>query len=200
MTNIIDNQINLPGAEDFVGWSEMTNSIARNLKKQNHIAKLNQQPNTNCNVETPLQPAFDIGDPMDLSRPFSRDHRRKINPIPMLKRPKSSFPTNGSNSGVPNTSHPSSPNTPLYNQMPSLMFYPPMYPQQFSQRYPQQFIQPYPQPFQRQYFQTPGFTHLRAFPDDPDVITDYQVNSISSQDNKDKIDHKVEQQLKEKSM
>ncbi|RKF53377.1 putative chromosome segregation protein [Erysiphe neolycopersici] len=77
------------------------------------------------------------------------------------------------------------------------MFYPPMYSQPFNQLYSQQFtppfLQPYPQPFQRRYFQTPGSTYLRAFPESPDVSADYQVNSLSSQENKDRIDHKVEQ-------
>lgn len=78
ISKVIDNQFKLPGAEDFASWSEMTNSIARNLQQQDHIAKLNQQPNPNRNVETPMQPAFDVEDPMDLSRLRLSDAEKKF--------------------------------------------------------------------------------------------------------------------------
>ncbi|KHJ33994.1 hypothetical protein EV44_g3869 [Erysiphe necator] len=78
ITSVIDNQINLPGADDFASWSEMTNSIARNLQQQEHIAKLNQHPNTSRNIETPVQQGLEVGDPMDLSRLKLSDVEKKF--------------------------------------------------------------------------------------------------------------------------
>ena len=111
ITSVIDNQVNLPDDEDYDGWSKMTNSIARNLQQQEHIAKIQQRPNmTQNSYQKPNQDPLDMGDPMDLSRVrlsnedrkyrkdnnlclacgqkghFANDHHRKIDPIPMPKR------------------------------------------------------------------------------------------------------------------
>ncbi|KHJ30320.1 putative chromosome segregation protein [Erysiphe necator] len=65
------HQENLPNADDYAGWSEMINSIARNLQQQQHIAKLQTLPS----ITRPSEPhviltAPDLEDPMpmDLSR------------------------------------------------------------------------------------------------------------------------------------
>ncbi|KHJ36448.1 hypothetical protein EV44_g3817 [Erysiphe necator] len=117
ISNVIDNQVNLPGPDDFLGWSDMVGSIARNLQQQEHIFKL-QTPQTATRQNEPItsQPLSDIGpsdigDPMDLSRiklsdaerkyrmynglciacgengHLARDHYRKNNLISMSKRP-----------------------------------------------------------------------------------------------------------------
>ncbi|KHJ34653.1 hypothetical protein EV44_g4162 [Erysiphe necator] len=71
ITSVIDNQVNLPNADDFAGWSEMINSIARNLQQQEHIAKLQTTPSiTRPSDPHVISTAPELEDPMpmDLSR------------------------------------------------------------------------------------------------------------------------------------
>ncbi|KHJ32409.1 hypothetical protein EV44_g3686 [Erysiphe necator] len=111
--SVIDKQVNLPNADDYAGWSEMINSIARNLQQQEHIARLQTPPIITRPSDSHVIPtAPDLEDPMpmDLSRMklsasertyrlenglcvtcgekghISKDHHRKIDPIPMPKR------------------------------------------------------------------------------------------------------------------
>ncbi|KHJ34115.1 hypothetical protein EV44_g3662 [Erysiphe necator] len=83
ISNVMDNQINLPGPDDFLGRSDMVDSIARNLQQQDHIFKLQTpQTATHQNVAITNQPLSDIGpsdigDPMDLSRVKLSDAERK---------------------------------------------------------------------------------------------------------------------------
>lgn len=168
--NVIDNQVNLPGPDDFLGWSDMVGSIARNLQQQEHIVRL-QAPHNSIRQNEPIanEPSsdigpVDIGDPMDLSRVklsnaerkyrmdnglciacgenghSAKDHHRKINPIPMPKRP-SSYPTNR-NFSAPAKNHSQNPQpTPI-----SAFYYHPMqyFNHQLPHSSPNQFLQPFP--------------------------------------------------------
>ena len=128
IANVIDNQVNLPDDDDFNGWSQMINKIARNLGQQEHIAKI-QQLSTNPPYQDlrPNQDPMDVGDPMDLSRiklsesdrkyrkdnnlcmacgqkgHFAKDHHRKIDPIPMPRRSVNQLSPSGATGRPRNT-------------------------------------------------------------------------------------------------
>jgi hypothetical protein len=70
-TAVIDNQITLPAADDYAGWSNVTDSIARNLQQKEHIAKL-QNPTTPRPGTLPqarAAPVADVGRPHG-ARPY----------------------------------------------------------------------------------------------------------------------------------
>lgn len=111
-TDVIDHQITLPAADDYVGWSNVTDNIARNLQQKEHIAKLQDLASAGSETHRRARtaPTADRGDPMELDRirisdaerkrrtdndlcmacgepgHFARDHHREVNPIPMPRR------------------------------------------------------------------------------------------------------------------
>jgi hypothetical protein len=110
ITNVINNQITLPEADDYTSWTKITDSIARNLQQQEHIAKLQSMNNPRAPEAPAPQAPADAGEPMELDRMklsgaerkrrtdnnlcmacgegghFARDHHREIDPIPMPRR------------------------------------------------------------------------------------------------------------------
>ena len=46
ITGIINNQVNLPDSDNYTGWSDMINNIARNIKQQEHILMLLSSSNS----------------------------------------------------------------------------------------------------------------------------------------------------------
>ncbi|KHJ31007.1 hypothetical protein EV44_g1315 [Erysiphe necator] len=113
-------KVNLPASNNYTGWSDMINTIARNLQQQEHIAKL-QAPTSTIQQNNPNEPNqnFEHDDPMDLSRirlstaeknyrmenglcvacgnsgHIAKDHHRKIDPIPMPRRSKNLIASRG---------------------------------------------------------------------------------------------------------
>lgn len=111
-TTVIDHQITLPAADDYAGWSNVTDNIARNLQQKEHIAKLQDLASARSETHQHARaaPTADRGDPMELDRirisnaerkrrtdndlcmacgepgHFARDHHREVNPIPMPRR------------------------------------------------------------------------------------------------------------------
>ncbi|KHJ32030.1 hypothetical protein EV44_g3708 [Erysiphe necator] len=202
ISNVIDNQVNLPGPDDFLGWSDMVVSIARNLQQQEHIFKL-QTPQTATRQNEPItsQPLYDIepsdiGDPMDLSRVkisdaerkyrmdnglciacgenghSARDHHRKNNPIPMPKRP-STHPLNR-NFPTPVKSHTQYPHP---TPMPAY-YYPPM--QFYNLQFPQPFPPPAPYSYSPHHLKNTAPTRLRAIDDDHESEKDKQPEILNT--------------------
>lgn len=111
-TAVIDNQITLPAADDYAGWTNVTDNIARNLQQKEHITKLRNiaKPHPEAHAQDRVAPAVDAGDPMELDRirisdaerrrrtdndlclacgepgHFARDHHRPVDPVPMPRR------------------------------------------------------------------------------------------------------------------
>jgi len=84
-TRVIDNQIILPAVDDYTGWSNTTDNIARNLQQKQHIAKLQNltrlqnpaSPHPQARAAPAPAPAVDTGDPMELDRIHISDAERK---------------------------------------------------------------------------------------------------------------------------
>lgn len=147
ITGVIDNQVNLPASNNYTGWSDMINTIARNLQQQEHIAKL-QAPTSTIQQNNPNEPNqnFEHDYPMDLSRirlwtaeknyrmenglcvacgnsgHIAKDHHRKIDSIPMSRRSKNLTASRGNdNDNRPSPKQNFSPNQKIYHlTIPSL--------------------------------------------------------------------------------
>lgn len=219
ITNVIDNQVNLPNDDDFIGWSQMISKIARNLGQQEHIAKIQQLSNNSPYKDPkPSQDVIDTGDPMDLSRiklseadrkyrkdnnlcmacgqkgHFAKDHHRKLDPIPMPKRSVNQLTPSRADVRL----RPTLPNNPMSTQ----------------QRYPpHQNIQPLPMPYmyynpmpyvpqgysqglQPSYSRTTAPVQLRAL-ENTERITDVYHEDERATIN---IDHVEDDQLKGKPL
>lgn len=213
ITSVIDNQVNLPAVDDYTGWSDMVNNIARNIQQQEHIVKLQtpsyptRQNELPVNQSSPDVSPSDAGDPMDLGRiklssaerkfrmenglciacgqtgHAAKDHHRKFNPLPMPKRPATSWPPReGQNYHQPATLAPNFPynkNSTIKPQslpMP-MIYYPPMqYLPQFHSQLPYSF----PQTPQPPHSQAPTHSRLRAIDDNHEFEGNYQSeNSVN---------------------
>lgn len=87
--NVLKFQVTLPAPDDYEEWSKTTDSIARNLQQDDHMANLrrNRDPRPLSTfsqrtpgvtaTSTPTASDHDQGDPMDLSR-TTTDSRNKI--------------------------------------------------------------------------------------------------------------------------
>ncbi|EAQ82860.1 hypothetical protein CHGG_11115 [Chaetomium globosum CBS 148.51] len=78
-TAVIDNQITLPAADDYAGWTNVTDNIARNLQQKEHITKLRNiaKPHLEAHAQDRVAPAVDAGDPMELDRIRISDAERR---------------------------------------------------------------------------------------------------------------------------
>ncbi|KHJ32319.1 hypothetical protein EV44_g6096 [Erysiphe necator] len=196
ITSVIDNQVNLPNADDYAGWSEMINSIARNLQQQEHIAKLQTPPSiTRPSDPHVISTAPELEDPMpmDLSRMrlsasertyrlenglcvacgekghIAKDHHRKINPIPMPKR-QNNQPTPRREDNLYRAPITNKNNPPNPRNTPLHYTQPLPVPMAY---YPSQFFpQQLPQNFQPSYFQAQPQAQLRAMDESYDSGND----------------------------
>ncbi|KHJ32320.1 hypothetical protein EV44_g3888 [Erysiphe necator] len=203
ITSVIDNQVNLPNADDYAGWSEMINSIARNLQQQEHVAKLQTPSITRPSDPHVISTAPELEDPMpmDLSRMrlsasertyrlenglcvacgekghIAKDHHRKINPIPMPKRhnnqPTPRREDNLYRAPISNKNNPPNPRNTPLHYTQPLPVPMAYYPSQF---FPQQL----PQNFQPSYFQAQTQAQLRAMDEPYDSGNDVRSETPSN--------------------
>lgn len=219
IANVIDNQVNLPDDDDFNGWSQMINKIARNLGQQEHIAKI-QQLSTNSPYQDlrPNQDPIDTGDPMDLSRiklsesdrkyrkdhnlcmacgqkgHFAKDHHRKIDPIPMPRRSANQSAPSGATGRQGNTLQDTPTSTqhryPPYQSMQPL-------PMPYMHYNPMAYVpQDYSQGFQPNYTRTIAPVQLRALENNGRITDVYREGERDTGD----VDRAMDDQLKGKPL